>query len=528
MKPSPLAVLKSKPIWIAGSHVVMLLLGYMLLKENSTTEARSDEVVANASAAASSSARLRTRSDNGEGGILLEAFLANKKDAIDLYEEYKKSLSPAADKKQALFDAMDAVFQIAEMSGSDQKKMRELGAVMRVRFYQWMMEDPMAAQAGVKEYRDKLASSSSIAREILAALVNGYDTEVLSDVIEQKGLLHSMPWLRNLGNPEYLIVSALSSEVKEMGGMAHFLRVEQEFRESDEGSNELMLNMLDDTSFMRIAAALPVSDAQALLDYVSSSSNKDKNRAMLVGFASSNKDAATWLLDQIAKGEIPQDYATSVAQGLGHQVLSFNDMDLDMRIAARRYTQGNEKKDRDSIVGELMQGDVNAYLNKGRDWRFEFRHGNASLDEITAAMEKSLNIPTDGREAAMISLYRNLVEENPTKALPLLDALPEEQRRSVLFETTWNAFGSINPNELYSFVQSLPEPVTEQEKSDRMKGWDWQARRNLQRYGDDYITWAKSLPDGPDKAAVLNSVIWATREINAVEAQRLSKEIYAK
>jgi hypothetical protein len=214
-----------------------------------------------------------------------------------------------------------------------------------------MMEDPLAAQEGIKEYRDKLDSSSSSVREISAALVNGYDTEVLSDVLEQKGLLQSLPWLRNLGNPQHLIVGALASEVKEFGGMALFLRVEQEFRSSDGGSNELMMNMLDETGYMRIAEGLPVSDAQALLDYVSSSADKDKNRAMMLGFATSGKDATAWLLDQFAKGAIAQEYATSVAQGLGHQVLSFNDMDLDMRIAARRYTQGNEKKDRDSIVG---------------------------------------------------------------------------------------------------------------------------------------------------------------------------------
>jgi hypothetical protein len=109
MKTSPLAVLTSKPIWIAGSHVAMLLLGYMLLKENQTTEAQSDEQIANTSVSASSSSRSRTRSDNGDGVLLLEAFLAEKKDAVDLYEEYKKSLSPAADKKQALFYAMDEV-----------------------------------------------------------------------------------------------------------------------------------------------------------------------------------------------------------------------------------------------------------------------------------------------------------------------------------------------------------------------------------------------------------------------------------
>jgi hypothetical protein len=528
MKTSPLAVLTSKPIWIAGSHVAMLLLGYMLLKENNTTKAQSNELVANASVSTSSSSRSRTRSDNGDGGLLLEAFLAEKKDAVDLYEEYKKSLSPAADKKQALFDAMDAILQVAEMGGSDQKKMRELGAVVRVRYYQWMMEDPLAAHQGIKEYKMKLPDTSQLSSQVYEWFKSGTDDTVIADVLKQKGLLNSLSWLQYVGISQQIVVGAFASEVKEQGGMSNFLRLEREFRTSYEGSNELMMQMFDETSYMRIAAELPVSDAQALLDYVSSSTNEDKNRAMLVGFASSNKEAATWLLDQIAKGTIPQDYATSVAQGLGHQVLTFHDMNLDARIAARRYTQGNEKKDRDSIVGELMQGDVNAYLTESRDWRFEFRHGNASLDEITAAMEKSLNIPADGRDAAMISLYRNLAEENPAKALPLLNALPEDKRRSLLFADTWQNFGNINPNNFFSYLQSLPEPLTAQEKSDRMKGWDWKARGFLHRYGDDYITWAKSLPDGPDKAAALNSVIWATREINAVEAQRLSKEIYAK
>lgn len=506
----------------------MLLLGYMLLKENQTTEAQSDEQIANTSVSASSSSRSRTRSDNGDGVLLLEAFLAEKKDAVDLYEEYKKSLSPAADKKQALFDAMDEVADMIKNRINNEKQFRELYATMKVRFYQWMMEDPVAAQIGVSEYKSRLPDSEQIAENLSSSLVSGTENQIINDVLDEKGLIASLPWLRDLNSSQYMVARVLKKEVKEGGGMAHFLKVEQVMIESDQGGNQLMWNMVDDDAFMQIAAGLPVSDAQALLDYVMLSSNKDKNRAMLVGFASSGKDAATWLLDQVAKGAIPKTYMASVSQGLGNQVLAHNDMDLDARVAARRYTQGSEKKDRSLIVGDLMGADVNQYLNNGRDWRFEFRHGNASLEEITAAMEKSLNIPADGRDAAMISLYRNLAEENPAKALPLLNALPEDKRRSLLFADTWQNFGNINPNNFFSYLQSLPEPLTAQEKSDRMKGWDWKARGFLHRYGDDYITWAKSLPDGPDKAAALNSVIWATREINAVEAQRLSKEIYAK
>jgi hypothetical protein len=505
-----------------------MLLGYFLLQKKDKREQQNDVKIPNVSAAVSSSARARKSLGEGDGERLLKSFLEDHKSAIALYEEYKKSLSPAADKKQALYEAMDSVAKVMKNRGADHKQLNELSAVMKVRFYQWMIDDPSAALEAVSEFESRFTESLQIARELARSLVYDSENHVIDDVIAEKGLIASLAWVRNLNYPQSTIAKVLTKEIKEGGGMAHFRKVEQEINELNEGSYQLMWHMMLDDGFMQMAAALPLSDAQDLLDYVSSSSNKRKNRAMLVGYASSGKEAASWLLEQIASGNIPEAYATSVAQGLGNQVLSLHGMDLESRVAARRFTSGNEKKDRDSIVSELMSADVNRYLNNGRDWRFEFRHGNASLEEITAAMNQSLRIPPDGRDDAMISLYKNLAEENPAKALRLLDGLTEEKRRFVLFDTSWNGFGGINPNEFYSYLQSLPAAVTAQEKSARMKGWDWNARHNLHRYGDDYITWVKTLPEGPDKAAALNSLIWATREVNDAEANRLSRELYTK
>lgn len=528
MKQTLVAILKYKSMWLAGTHASTLLLGYWLLQRKDTPAWQHDEKIPIVSAAVSFSARSSKSLGDGAGEHLLKSFLEDNKNAIALYEEYKKSLSPAADKKQALYDAMHSVAKLMKNQGADRKQLNELNAVMKVRFYQWMIDDPSAALEAVTEFQSRFTESPEIASKLARSFVNGNQNHVIYDVLTEKGLIASLSWVRNLDYPQSIIARVLTKEIKEGGGMAHFRKVEQEINGLDNGSSQLMWLMIDHNSFMQMAAAFPLSDAQELLDYVSSSSSEGKNRAMLVGYASSGKEAASWLLEQVTSGKIPEAYATSVAQGLGNQVLSINDMDLEARVAARRFTPGNEKKDRDSIVSELMSADVNSYLNNGRDWRFEFRHGNASLEEITAAMNQTLRIPPDGRDDAMISLYKNLAEENPAKALRLLDGLPEEKRRFVLFDTAWNGFGSINPNEYISYLQSLPAPVTAQEKSARMKGWDWKARQNLHRYGDDYVSWVRLLPEGPDKAAAMNSLIWATREVNDAEATRLSRELYTK
>ena len=95
-------------------------------------------------------------------------------------------------------------------------------------------------------------------------------------------------------------------------------------------------------------------------------------------------------------------------------------MDMEMRIAARRFTEGNENKPREAILGALVANDVKRLLNEGRDWRYEFRHG------------------------------------------------------------------------------------------------------------DDYVEWVAALPSNPDKSAAINSIMWATRELDPEKAAELNQRFYPK
>jgi hypothetical protein len=179
------------------------------------------------------------------------------------------------------------------------------------------------------------------------------------------------------------------------------------------------------------------------------------------------------------------------------------------------------------VMNDFVYGELNRFFNEGRDWRFEFRHGKATLDEVVAAVRAGMpEIPPEGEEKLTVSLFRQLVEEDREKAMPLLDSLPDDKKREALFHSTWLSQVNIKPDDFLAFCRSLPEPVADWEKDLRTKGWNWKARGFLMRYGDDYVEWVKGMPEGLDKETAMNSLIWATREQNPEEARKLSEALY--
>jgi len=201
----------------------------------------------------------------------------------------------------------------------------------------------------------------------------------------------------------------------------------------------------------------------------------------------------------------------------------------DQRIDAllEVHGPGDKQPDRQSLMNDMVREDLNSLLSKGRDWRYEFRHGVATLDEVLAAAREGMpKVSSEAEEAFVVGLYRELVEEDPKKALPLLDSLPEDRRRDALFNSTWQSMVNIDPDDYLSFFSSLPEPETAAEKDLRTKGWNWKARGYLMRFGDDYVEWVKQMPEGIDKETAMNSLIWATREQNPAEARKLNDQLY--
>ena len=127
-----------------------------------------------------------------------------------------------------------------------------------------------------------------------------------------------------------------------------------------------------------------------------------------------------------------------------------------------------------------------------------------------------------------ITLYRQLAEENPKKALALLDPFPEEKRRAILLNSTWQSHLNVSPNDFLRFLADVPDAKNAEEQELKIKGWNWKVRGNLWRYGDDYVEWVMKMPPGLHKEAAMNSILWATSEQNPAAARELSEQFYPR
>ena len=127
-----------------------------------------------------------------------------------------------------------------------------------------------------------------------------------------------------------------------------------------------------------------------------------------------------------------------------------------------------------------------------------------------------------------VTLYRQLAEENPKQALPLLEKFPAAKRREVLLDSSWLSHGHVSPDDFLRFLADVPDAATPEEQASKLKGWNIKARGHLWRYGDDYVEWVKKMPPGIHKEAAMNSVLWATSEQNPAQARVLSEQFYPK
>lgn len=501
---------------LLATHLVALATAYGVAKSSIPKNSSSES--SNAPQRSKSIFRQRQVTGPGDGPLLLAGFLKEIRETRSKYQQLKTTLPVAEDLKSATIAAIAAFEEGNQREDLTEEERASRLAEADVRVLHWMRKDPGDAV-------DFLAKDP---RYENSWLIYSLKKDVFSDVVKENGLMRSLPWLiRNDFTLSFLSEATLD-EMKAGGGLALFTKMADALAGT---AREAACRhaFLDDPAFIsKVGGATPFSDRARLLELARQQPDDECRTALLAGFGRSNEQAAGWLLDLVAKGELTADLADQVKGNLGDAVLSIPSMDLDKRVEARRATKGNETKSRQSIVNELVGGDVTNLLEKGRDWRYEFRHGAASLEDIESAVHAEVNIPAEAEDAVRVTLYRHLSEEDPEKALAVLDGVPEERKRAALFAFTWENQGNVEPDIFLRFLADVPEPVTAQEKDYRTKGWNWKARGFLERYGDDYVDWVKQMPPGIDKDTAMNSLIWATREQNPAKARELNDQLFPK
>lgn len=498
---------RNRYLWLVASHLAAFGLAWSFSRSGAPQADSSPDLPVRTKSLSRSSRSPST----GDDSRLLAEFMRAEAGKKSPYQELKESLPAASDLRGAVETAIQQwIAQGSPRAGSEQ------AAELEVRAYHWLKLHPEEAM--------EFLISDPQRMEVLQLL----GSDVFPDVVVESGLLKSLHWMSKSPVSMNTVPYAALTEIKSGGGLSLFMKLEEALGDSmPPGARSRSGAWRDfDRSVGRL---LPFEEKDRLLGYVKEQTDAAKQHELLLGFAQSGEPAMNWILDLINRGDLDAELAAKLKGGLGNEVLNKPGMEMDARVEARRATKGNENKDRQSIINEIVGGDVKQLLLNGRDWRYEFRTGVSSLEDVLSAVREGLpQVPPEGESALLVSLYRQLSEENPTKALPLLDSLPEEKRREILFSNTWEAYGGNNPDDYVRFLNSLPEPVTEKEKAERIKGWDWKARPNLARYGDDYVNWVIQLPPGLDRDRAMNSLVWATREQDPAKARELEAQLYPK
>jgi hypothetical protein len=471
----------------------------------------------------------RDRHPSAEGDALLAGFLNERTGKKSRYAELKETLPVAKDLKVAVVSAVAGLGGADWRDGLTRKEQAARLAEVEVRVLHWMKQNPVEALGFV--LNDPACEAAGIPE-----LLNKH---VLIEIATENGVLNSVGWLaRNEVTFGTLCAVALN-EMRAGGGFALYEKLAGAIWRSP-GRDEFLefrakpmvsQNPADDGErFLRqVGAATRFEERDRLLAMVKRMRGAADRVDLLSGFAGSSGQAAEWVRGILKSDELKAELPRGSREDLNHALLEVAGLDMEQRLEILKEYPGYEGRSRQELVDDLVAGDVVSLLENGRDWRFEFRNGKASLDEVLAAVRHGLpHLPEAGEEAMRVSLFRELAEENPQKALPLLEALSPEKRRDVLFDSTWLGFVNVSPDDFLRFLAEVPDAESPEEQDRKLRGWTTRARADLWRYGDDYVEWVKHLPPGIHREAAISGILLATSEENPAQAGVLGEYFYPR
>ncbi|WP_035605650.1 hypothetical protein [Haloferula sp. BvORR071] len=508
-----------RPLLLIGSHLAVLGLVYGITRGSTHSPSASNPASPHPNA---KSADRNNSGPSADGQALLADFIQHQKESsTSPYRLLKATLPVAADPEAAAIEAIRAYSAMKRGEAPNGEEAERQLTELAVRVLHWLRQAKDPAEI------IKFLATDEVAREM--DLLPSLCYTAIKDAAAEQGITKSWPWLWKNPSTREPFGRVAMEEMKAGGGFALILQLEAAMKGDPLFSSQRRFVAIDPSGkreqyYLQVGTATPFRDRQALFDFAISPDQQEVRSDLLRGFARSSEEAAQWLLEREGLDPEMADFARKRQNFLASSNTS---LDYDRRIEALQQSSDQEGKDHQTLLNEMVQRDLLKILTEDRDWRYEFRNGVSSLDDVTAAIRSAMpEVPPEAEEALLVSLYRQLVEEDAKKALPLLDSLPEDRRRDALFNSTWQSMVNIDPDDYLSFFSSLPEPVTAEEKDYRTKGWNWKARGFLMRYGDDYVEWVKQMPPGIDKETAMNSLIWATREQNPAEARKLSDQLY--
>ncbi len=279
-----------------------------------------------------------------------------------------------------------------------------------------------------------------------------------------------------------------------------------------------------------VAPNIPFSSREKVLEMINSSEDSTRDGALIQVFREfirnsvhPSEELVGWLGELADQAQIPDSFRRRVESEVAIQIMAANTVSYEKRIEALEKWNSKLRAPYD----EMVKKDLWKALEKGRDLAFEFRHGRLSAEDvwqITSGQLPQMN--AEAEKSARVNLFRTLVEEDPQKARVLIDSLPLEEQKAVLYNATTNAFDLLHPQKLLDYTQQLPPAENDRERQHRIKGWEWKTMGLLARHGQDYVDWVTAMPEGPDREEAKRGLVWGTMRRDPVQGDLLRAKLY--
>ena len=204
----------------------------------------------------------------------------------------------------------------------------------------------------------------------------------------------------------------------------------------------------------------------------------------------------SYIAGLLADESLPEDFRQQISQNeMARQSLA-RDVNLPLEM---RLENGADRN-------QIVRNDVLHLLTAERDWAHAFRTGEATAQEVLDTISAGTpDLAKAEPDAIREQVFRNLAEENPTRAMELLENLPEAERDQLALFTSRSHFDSVEPHKFLELLEQVPADTPEQWEG-RLDAWNRRGFTNHERLQDGYVEWIQQLPPGIDREMGLYSL----------------------
>lgn len=271
----------------------------------------------------------------------------------------------------------------------------------------------------------------------------------------------------------------------------------------------------------------PEENAAGFLELALATENLMLVQSYLQSYSSGNSRKASGLLVLLdSRDNLPDsftDFLTKFAELRGH-LYRYADpsVPLDERIAQMKnltwLKDATPEALREGALKQISTVDINELMKTGPDYRYAFRHGAMTADEILAAVRQTFpELAAASDYETRVRVFNELASEDAQAAFSLIAHLPEEQRNlAVIHQSRWT-FRDTSPDAFYDMINLAPGPDSAEAAPQRADAWTNYGSSAYREYGDDYLDWVRELPAGVNRDVARSTLAKVLRETNQAD-----------